>query len=126
MQAVSDILTAYFAEELIAAYPNAKIILNTCDPQEWHKSIMNALCQSYIDSWMRGCALILGPSPLGVLVRRFAELCLAGDSFPESGMEALEDHNNRVRNLAPPERFLEYDVKQGWGPLCRFLGKGCA
>lgn len=30
-------------------------------------------------------------------------------------------HNSAVRALVPPERLLEFNVKQGYGPLCRFL-----
>ena len=26
-----------------------------------------------------------------------------------------------MRSLVPPARLLEYDVRDGWGPLCRFL-----
>ncbi len=28
-----------------------------------------------------------------------------------------------VRDLVPKERLLEWDVKEGWEPLCKFLGK---
>jgi hypothetical protein len=31
-------------------------------------------------------------------------------------------HNARVREVIPPERLLVYEVAQGWGPLCDFLG----
>ena len=31
-------------------------------------------------------------------------------------------HNAAVRSLVPADQLLEYNVKQGWGPLCRFLG----
>jgi hypothetical protein len=30
-------------------------------------------------------------------------------------------HNQRVRETVPPGQLLEYNVKQGWGPLCEFL-----
>ena len=31
-------------------------------------------------------------------------------------------HNHRVKSLVPPEKLLVYNVKQGWKPLCDFLG----
>jgi hypothetical protein len=34
----------------------------------------------------------------------------------------LEQHNEQVKRHVPPEKLLVYDVKQGWGPLCEFLG----
>jgi hypothetical protein len=32
------------------------------------------------------------------------------------------EHNAEVRRLVPPGRLLEYQVGQGWEPLCAFLG----
>lgn len=33
-----------------------------------------------------------------------------------------EYHNEQVRKVVPKEDLLEFNVKQGWGPLCEFLG----
>ena len=33
------------------------------------------------------------------------------------------EHYRKVYNLVPAERLLEYDIRDGWGPLCRFLGE---
>lgn len=30
-------------------------------------------------------------------------------------------HNAEVRQVVPPEKLLEFDVKEGWEPLCTFL-----
>jgi hypothetical protein len=38
-QAVTDIPCILFADELIAAYPNAKVVLNTRDPDKWLQSM---------------------------------------------------------------------------------------
>lgn len=32
-------------------------------------------------------------------------------------------HNNNIRRLVPSEILLEFSPKQGWAPLCEFLGK---
>jgi hypothetical protein len=37
-------------------------------------------------------------------------------------IEVLERHNEEVKRRVPPERLLVYEVKEGWGPLCEFLG----
>ena len=34
----------------------------------------------------------------------------------------FDRHNEEVRRVVPPERLLVYEVKEGWGPLCAFLG----
>lgn len=38
-------------------------------------------------------------------------------------MRVYEEHNARVRALVPKERLLEFHPRDGWGPLCGFLGK---
>ncbi|MFD0477083.1 sulfotransferase [Nonomuraea thailandensis] len=40
----------------------------------------------------------------------------------ESAVAAFERHTAEVRASLPPERLLVFDVRQGWEPLCRFLG----
>lgn len=42
-QAVCDLPAAAFAPELIAAYPNAKVILTTRDPDSWHKYVQSSI-----------------------------------------------------------------------------------
>ena len=39
----------------------------------------------------------------------------------ERSIAAYEEHNRRVREVIPAERLLDYNVKQGWAPLCEFL-----
>jgi Sulfotransferase domain len=37
-------------------------------------------------------------------------------------IEVFERHNEEVKRRVPPERLLVYDVREGWEPLCEFLG----
>lgn len=37
IQAITDMPAAYFAEELISAYPDAKIILTVRNVDGWHR-----------------------------------------------------------------------------------------
>lgn len=43
--------------------------------------------------------------------------------FPKYGREAFRKHQETVRREAPKDALLEYEIKQGWSPLCEFLGK---
>jgi Sulfotransferase domain len=36
-------------------------------------------------------------------------------------IEVFKRHNQEVRDTIDPSRLLEFDVRQGWEPLCRFL-----
>jgi len=33
------------------------------------------------------------------------------------------NHNDHIRAVVPKENLLEFRAEDGWGPLCRFLGK---
>ena len=39
----------------------------------------------------------------------------------EEGVEFYQQHVAEVRAAVPPEQLLEFDVRQGWQPLCAFL-----
>jgi len=45
--------------------------------------------------------------------------------FPKNGKDVFRKHYNQVRSLMAdrPNDLLEYEVKQGWAPLCKFLNK---
>jgi hypothetical protein len=45
------------------------------------------------------------------------------DDFPANGRLAYQQHNDSVRELGKGREFLEYNVKDGWGPLCKFMDK---
>ena len=36
-------------------------------------------------------------------------------------IEVFKRHNQAVRDAIEPARLLEFDVREGWAPLCRFL-----
>ena len=37
-------------------------------------------------------------------------------------IKVFERHNQDVKVRVPPDRLLVYEVREGWEPLCRFLG----
>ena len=45
---------------------------------------------------------------------------LPGQMKPRS-IEAYEEHNRRAREIIPADKLLEYNVAQGYQPLCKFL-----
>lgn len=43
--------------------------------------------------------------------------------FPyENPRIAYLAHNKWIQEIIPPENLLIFDVKEGWGPLVKFLG----
>ena len=42
---------------------------------------------------------------------------------PEQHKERFRAHYCDVRAMVPPGRLLEFDLADGWEPLCKFLGR---
>ena len=117
--ATVDWPNATYWKELADAYPDAKIILTERDPDEWFDSTQATIFRDQVQNqgppgagagFPRMVAAVVGTLFDGKLHDR--ELCT----------RVFREHNARVRATIPPERLLVYEVAQGWGPLCEFLG----
>lgn len=52
--------------------------------------------------------------------KRSWEILFDGD-FTKNARTGYDKHYEHVRSLVPKDRLLEYYVKDGWKPLCKFL-----
>jgi hypothetical protein len=41
----------------------------------------------------------------------------------EYAEQVFNQHIEEVKATVPADKLLVYDVREGWGPLCEFLGK---
>ena len=140
--ATLDYPVAEYYDVALALYPEAKVIMTVRDdPKRWGKS-WNTLMSSTALVWELSPTLTY-PNPIRLLVpqkwRQMRELrCSYGvrsfglqpcemlnayRSKPDGWLEGIyEKHVASVRGKVPPERLLEFNVKDGWEPLCEFLG----
>lgn len=110
-----------FYKELAERYPQAKVILTLRDPRAWFKSVSNTIMVSFKGPMTLPDGKRVGPpgdfAPLLVGQKTF------GGRFDEAHMiDVFNRHNEEVRRTIPKERLLVFDAKQGWEPLCGFLG----
>ena len=114
---VVDWPTCSFYRELMAEFPDAKILLNVRDPEKWYDSMYETI-------WAIQPAF---PWWFPPIVRRIHNEIiwngnLKGDfENREKAISAYREHIETVKKTVPPERLLVYDVKEGWAPLCAFL-----
>ena len=121
-KAVADWPAIAFSEDLLAAYPEAKVILPGRDVDSWHASVLKTVYWRVTDVELR-VASYLDPAA-GMyypMLRKFFETFFE-DDFPNRGKAIYHEHYRKIRSLVPRERLLEYNVKQGCDPLCKFLG----
>ena len=106
---------------IAAHFPDAKVLLSVRDPEAWYKSVTDTIYQP-----------MKSPAPDGVpeLVRLQSEMArkaILGETFDNRfedkahAIEVFQKHNQAVRDTIDPTRLLVFDVREGWGPLCRFL-----
>ncbi|GKZ24930.1 hypothetical protein AbraIFM66951_011785 [Aspergillus brasiliensis] len=129
--AVVDTAAAMFSVELIQAYPEAKVILNTRqDVDAWHRSAMKTLIAEAEDQWIIWF-LRLFSADMYWLWRLYCTFGYPGvfggrtvkEGLMKHGKRVYREHGLMIRGLVSEERLLELDVEDGWGPLCEFLGK---
>ncbi|KAJ7134004.1 P-loop containing nucleoside triphosphate hydrolase protein [Mycena crocata] len=125
-EVVADVPGILFAEELIHAYPEAKIILTTRDPERWWLSFRDTLLVM-LDTRTTRLARWLDPYGFGTFIpfaRRNLEIFLGPlDTLsPLRAKSAYAEYYADIRRLVPAERLLEYEVGEGWERLCAFLG----
>jgi Sulfotransferase domain len=124
---------AYFWRELVAAHPEARVILTVRAPERWYDSARatiyaasQARTATLASRLLYGLMALLDPRA-GQGFRTVQETVWNGTfggrfADREEAMNRFHQHNCDVEATVPPERLLVFDVKQGWEPLCAFLG----
>lgn len=118
-QSAVDWPTSAFYKELLAVYPSAKFILTHRSPGSWVESFLETIYQG-----------ISAKDPVPEKRRVWHEMVVGvveKSGFPAGlNKAALERafiaHNDAVKATIPPHQLLVFDVREGWGPLCEFLG----
>lgn len=111
--------TAGFFRELYAEYPSAKFLLTERDPENWADSFGATIYK-----------LIAGKGEAPPEMKAWLEMAdavISKTGFPpgldrDGLVNAFVAHNKAVKAEIPASQLLVYEVKQGWGPLCDFLG----
>lgn len=130
--AVTDAPCTTFAAEMLAAYPDAKVLMVTrpsggLETERWFVSF-SVILRGHFALLLRILS-VLDPTWYG-------RIHAVGTAWMEDQLEAknleqalrnapgvYERYYEEVRRLVPEERRLEYRLGSGWGPLCEFLGK---
>jgi hypothetical protein len=115
---------AIYYRELMAAFPEAKLILTVRDGERWYQSTHDTLyrfarmtqeSQPPVNSFpARMYRLTSAMVWQGLFAGRFSD--------KDYAIEVFRAHNQAVIDSVDPGRLLVYDVAQGWAPLCAFLG----
>jgi hypothetical protein len=113
--------------ELMAAYPEAKVVL-TLHPKgakTWYESTIDTI---YFTETGWQFQILKALTPFGRTFGRMSQRLIWQRSLQGTmsdrarAIEYYQRHIETVKAAVPPERLLVFSVDQGWGPLCSFLG----
>ncbi len=116
---------ARYWRQIAGHFPDAKVILTVRDADSWYESCEGTIHQAMPDyepgeaEW---------PDDLTLAEKEWLVNCRVwGEEFGgrfgdrEYATRVYTEHNEAVRREVAPDRLLEYEVRQGWEPLCDFL-----
>ncbi|MGH9291970.1 MAG: sulfotransferase family protein [Acidimicrobiales bacterium] len=122
---------AFFWEELLDAFPQAKVLLSVRGGESWAKSMVDTIygvlqgdsmmhdlssARTRVDeSWNSFIDLIVRMwQASGLLMRNEA-------ADPAALAAGMERYNDKVRGTVPADRLLVWNIGDGFEPLCEFL-----
>ncbi len=122
-QATVDYPASVFYRELVAAYPDAKVVHTVRDPERWYDSTAETIytIANGFPAWVLKLFPWLGrffdfQNQLvwqKIFDGRFSDRAHA--------IQCFHEHTEAVKRHVPPDKLLIFQVKEGWEPLCTFL-----
>jgi hypothetical protein len=134
-EATMDWPAAAYWRQLAAHYPEAKVVLSVRDPQRWYDSMRATIFNRALAE--RGRLplrrrmirwLVARRAPDFALYPRMAKATVMDGIFGgriddrAHVLQVFERHIADVKEAIPSHRLLVFDVREGWAPLCAFLG----
>lgn len=118
-----------FADQLIEAYPEAKVVIVQRDFEPWWASYNSELLDTLFSPVQRVVVFLLSyvmGIRAGNAMRKIHFGFFGAQNRKEIEPNARRSYDNyyqKIRSMVPPEERLEYRLGDGWEPLCAFLGK---
>ena len=132
-QATVDFPCCPWYKEHMKRYPDAKVILTIRPFEGWYTSIYSTIWKAGPQTVGQKIAmmskLLFNPRLRAVIkCVKFAKASIFGgllqDKFEDKAAteKIFNQYIEDVKAYVPADKLLVFDVSQGWGPLCKFLG----
>ena len=114
-----------FWEQILAAFPEAMVLLSVRDPEAWYASCMKSIhasAQAASRGELEGGSVEVSPEAMKMINGLIWEGTFKGRfDDKDFAIGIYESHNEDVKSKVEPDNLLVYEVKEGWQPLCDFL-----
>jgi hypothetical protein len=117
--ATVDMPACWYYQELMEAFPDAKVLLNMREPDRWYQSLETLW--NFVNR-MRSFRFVPKLGKFLAFVDALNERVFGRDRSKENCIRVFNEHNAAVQRTVPAERLLVFQVTEGWEPLCAFLG----
>jgi hypothetical protein len=115
-QSTTDSPACTYWRELAAFYPRAKVILTVRDPDSWFDSVSETIFSPKMQGSLAG-------SPVGAMMQGVIFDAFGGRVNDRAFMtDWFVKRNQAIVDSLPRDRLLVFSPKEGWNPLCAFLG----
>lgn len=120
-----DFPSAAYYKELAEHFPEAKVVLTVRSAESWYKSARATIIEfgRVEPAWAKYLIPFIRKNREMVDGTVWNRLFDGRQLEPEYAKEVFRKHIEEVKATIPAERLLVFEVKEGWEPLCRFLGK---
>ena len=121
-------MISYFPSQEV--YPDAKVLLSVRDPEKWYYSIINTTAKfTKLINTKRGRLFWFVLRPTFTKCPEFLADChraFLGENWSEENKEDYiyhyRKHIEEIKRIVPKDKLLIFDVREGYQPLCKFLG----
>jgi hypothetical protein len=114
--ATVDFPASNYWRELANVYPEAKIVLSVRDAERWFQSTQETIFSKALQELHSG-------TKWSRMIKATIDDHIGGDSNDrETVIAAFDAHVVGIQNAFDSDRLLVFEAKDGWEPLCNFLG----
>uniref|UniRef100_H2ZCA3 Sulfotransferase family protein n=1 Tax=Ciona savignyi TaxID=51511 RepID=H2ZCA3_CIOSA len=113
VDAVVDAPAFAYWKEIHEVFPDAKIILTSCEESPWFEKWQRQFENAASNPVYRLLTL-LSPTAYQFNIHDYSLNKMMA-------IRIFRAHNADVVQNAPADKLLQFNVKQGWDPLCKFL-----
>jgi hypothetical protein len=120
-EAAVDNPSNIYYKEIMKVFPDIKFILTLRDPEAWHKSLIETL--ELHDKNVSKVMFLPSFREFQRVLENSGKIAEIDAPEGETPIEWFNRYNKEAQEYLPADRLLIYNVKEGWGPLCEFLGE---
>ncbi len=112
----TDFPASIYWRELANYYPDAKIILSLRDAERLCESTQETILSREMMRRLEG-------TPWRVMLENTIDALFDGNIHDHDTLiRVFNEHTPKVKAAFGPDRLLVFEAKDGWAPLCAFLG----